>query len=153
MQLSPIKQVCEADPAIRLSILFGSLNGASPRFDSDLDLAVAEQGPMDSRRKQALIEELAVASGRSVDLVDLHAAHGLLLRSILGTGRILVCRDRNLYGTLIRRMLFEQADFTPLVRRIHARRAAARIRPPPHRRTDLPTYWRTGVPAHRHRGP
>ncbi|OQC68420.1 MAG: hypothetical protein BWX48_00022 [Verrucomicrobia bacterium ADurb.Bin006] len=145
MQLSPIKQVCEADPAIRLSILFGSLNGASPRFDSDLDLAVAEQGPMDSRRKQALIEDLAVASGRSVDLVDLHTAHGLLLRSILGTGRMLVCRDRNLYATLIRRMLFEQADFSPLVRRIHACRAAARTKPPTHRRTDAPT--------HRHRGP
>lgn len=54
-------------PQIKLGILFGSLGRRQARFDSDLDLAVAADHPLDMDEKRALIEGLAQAVSRPVD--------------------------------------------------------------------------------------
>jgi predicted nucleotidyltransferase len=105
-----------------LVIVFGSAVKGGMRFESDIDLAVLFERPLSAAMKQDLIEELAGALGRPVDLVDLRGAHGPLLRQILTTGKRLVCRDTTAYGELIRRSLYEQADFQRSLDFIHHER-------------------------------
>jgi predicted nucleotidyltransferase len=120
-----LQAFCAEQPDVRLAILFGSLaqreatdNHVGARFDSDLDLGVAGDAPLTPHRKKILIESLGTAFGRPVDLVDLQNAHGTLLRRVLTTGTLVYAPDRSLYATLIRRHLYEQADFMPYRRRI-----------------------------------
>jgi len=94
------------------------------RPDSDLDVAVAADRPLDAAQKQALIERLAEASGRPVDLIDLRTAGEPLLGRAL-QGRPLLLRDRRLFEEIIKRHLIEVEDFLPLQRRLLAKRRKA----------------------------
>jgi predicted nucleotidyltransferase len=112
-------------PAVAVGILFGSLARGQGGPGSDLDLAVAGQRPLDAADRQALIEDVAGITGYPVDLVDLQTAGLPILAEALGKGRLVYNRDPSLYAELIKRMLFDQADFEPLRRRIHAERRRA----------------------------
>ncbi len=98
-----IEQVLAHHPSIVTAILFGSLAAGCSRTDSDLDLAVASTAPLDTQTRIQLIEELAVALGRPVDLIDLAQTHGPLLQQILTKGRLLLCTDRTRYADLLLR--------------------------------------------------
>jgi len=87
-----------------------------------VDVGVLASARLSAERKRQWIEDLAQTLGRPIDLIDLSQAHGLLLRRLLTTGRLIVCRDRQPYAALISRMLFEQADFQPYIDRILAQR-------------------------------
>jgi len=52
-----------------------------------------------------------------VDLVDLSAASGTLLRQILCNGRVLVQRRPEAMAGLLRNMIYHEADMMPYVRR------------------------------------
>src|SRR4030067_1492674 len=82
------------EPALRRALIFGSLAKGRARSDSDVDVAVAADRPLDIGTKMRLIEQLAVLTGRPIDLVDLQAADGLILKQVLVEGRLLFCRDR-----------------------------------------------------------
>jgi hypothetical protein len=72
-----------------------------------------------------LIQRLAQVSGRPVDLIDLQASHGPIVGRVLHEGRQLFCKDSRLYAGLIKRWMFDQADWMPYRRRImKARREA-----------------------------
>jgi len=58
---------------VKLGILFGSLAAGRATSDSDLDLGVAADQPLDIELKTVLIGELAQLLGRPVDLVDLQS--------------------------------------------------------------------------------
>ncbi len=66
-----IRRVLEKHPRIVLAVLFGSVARNAAGVDSDLDLAVSADRPLDADEKMQLIMDLAEASGRPVDLVDL----------------------------------------------------------------------------------
>lgn len=108
---------------ISLAYLFGSLARGEARADSDLDLAILTQQPLTAKRKISLIEELALTSGRPVDLIDLREAGEPLLGEILGKG-IRVKGANSLHAELIARHLLDSADFLPYVRRMLAERRA-----------------------------
>ncbi len=114
-------------PRIRLAILFGSVGRQDSDPESDLDVAVAMDKPLSPTDKMELIEELSQFGGRPVDLIDLQTAGGLILHRALTTGRLLLCTDRTLYAEIIKKMLFNQADFMPYRRRILAQRRSAWI--------------------------
>ena len=120
--LNLLETVCRGFPGIELAILFGSMAAGRADSKSDLDIAVAGSTPLDWQTKAKFIEQLSVIVLRPIDLVDLQTAHGTILQQVLTTGRLLFCRDHGLYARLIRRMLFDQADFQPLVRRIYRER-------------------------------
>ena len=122
-----IGQVLARHPSIVVAILFGSLATDHSRTDSDLDLAVASTAPLDPQIRIQLIEELAVALGRPVDLTDLTQTHGPLLQQILTKGRLLLCTDRTRYADLLLRVVYEEADVMPYYRRILAERRQAWI--------------------------
>jgi len=69
-EIDAIRKVLEKYQTIHTAIIFGSLAKGSARPDSDLDLAVDAEQPMNSEFKIQLISELAQVSGRPVDLVD-----------------------------------------------------------------------------------
>ena len=70
--------------------LFGSLARGAARPDSDIDAAVSFGKPMSSDLRLAVTGIVADAAGRSVDLVDLESAGGLILARALG-GREILC--------------------------------------------------------------
>lgn len=123
---SHIQQVLGRHGDIRLAILFGSLAKARATPQSDLDLAVLMGAPLSGETRMNLIDELSQAIGRPVDLVDLRVVGEPLLGQILKHGVRLLGSDRD-YAALIRRHLFEEADFMPYRRRILAERRRAWI--------------------------
>jgi len=108
-------------PDVELVILFGSLATGGARAESDLDLAIDAGHLLTASEKMALIAELAARTGRPVDLVDVRAIGEPLLGQILAHGKRLLGSDTR-YANLIRRHLFDQADFLPYRNRILAER-------------------------------
>ena len=113
-------------PGIGLAILFGSLAVGEGRVESDLDLAVDAGRSLTAGEKIALITELAGRTGRSVDLVDIQTVGEPLLGQILQHGKRILGSDTH-YANLIRRHLFDQADYLPYRNRILAERRQAWI--------------------------
>jgi predicted nucleotidyltransferase len=126
IQLS-IERALASYPSIILAILFGSLVRGNTRSDSDLDLAVLADRPLAPQTRIDLVGDLALAFGRPVDLIDLSRTHGPLLRQIMTQGKLILCKDRTQYAELIRRLVYEEADFMPYYRRILAARRKAWI--------------------------
>lgn len=87
-----IKHVMARHPSVGLAILFGSMAKDRARNDSDLDIAVASSSPLTAQTHIAIIEDLALAVGRPVDLIDLDRTHNPLLQQILTKGRRVLCR-------------------------------------------------------------
>jgi predicted nucleotidyltransferase len=114
---------CRAAGAPRLAFVFGSVARGTARADSDLDVAIDLGRPLTADDKLRLIDALAAASGRAVDLVDLRRAGVPLVGEILAGG----CRllgDATAHGALMARHLTDVADFMPAYRRLMDRRLA-----------------------------
>jgi predicted nucleotidyltransferase len=94
--------------------------------DSDVDLAVECAEALTAEVKRRLIEDLAEAGGRPVDLVDLHGARPALVGSVLRQGKRLR-GDTEAYARLVSRHLIDTADFLPYYRRTPAARRQAWI--------------------------
>ena len=121
-----IRAVLAQHPEIRLAILFGSMATGRANRDSDVDLALAAEQPLKVGEKMTLMAELAEATGRPIDLIDLHAVGAPLLGQIIKRGQRLLGTDER-YAELIKRHLFEEADFMPYYRRMLDERRAAWI--------------------------
>ena len=121
-----LSAVLSAFPQIELAVLFGSVARGGERPGSDIDIAVAARRALSITEKIALVEALALRTGRPIDLVDLRTVSEPLLGQVLRHGRRLLGSDRA-YGELISRHLFEQADFMPYRARVLAERRAAWI--------------------------
>jgi predicted nucleotidyltransferase len=101
------------DPDLLLGMVFGSTADGSHRPDSDIDVAVYARNKMDRRKRQQLADDIAVATGRTVDLIDLAHVDGALLRQILRTGKVIFSKKPGMLGTLSERLLDWQEDFEP----------------------------------------
>ncbi|MBK6715178.1 MAG: nucleotidyltransferase domain-containing protein [Burkholderiales bacterium] len=124
--VEPIERVIAGHPELEVVLLFGSMASGQGRPDSDVDLAVQAAHPLDAASKLALIAELGDATGRPVDLIDLRVVGEPLLGEILTHGK----RLRGSHGAcaeLLRRHLFDAADFLPYVERLLAERRRAWI--------------------------
>ena len=109
------------------AIVFGSVAGGTANPASDIDVAVAvPDRPLSSEEKLDLIERLAEATGRPVDLVDLRTVGEPLLGEILRNGVRLIGSDE-VHTALLLRHLYDEADFSPLQRRILTERRQAWI--------------------------
>ena len=111
---------------IELAFVFGSVAQGKARTDSDLDIAVQAAHALNTRQKMALIGDLAEATGRPVDLIDLRTVGEPLLGQILSYGRRLLGSDEA-HGRLLNRHLIDAADFLPLAQRIVDERRLAWI--------------------------
>ena len=124
--VEPVRAVLQRHPAIRQAVIFGSVAKGSARPDSDLDLAVSAGRPLGTEEKRVLIGELAEATGRPIDLIDLATVGEPLLGQILTHGKR-VLSDDDAYADLLLRHLYAQADFVPYRDRILKERREAWI--------------------------
>jgi len=127
---SPLKQTIMAalrlQPEIVLAIVFGSVAEGKERADSDIDIAVDAGRTLTAIRKVSLISRLAEIVGRPVDLIDLRTVGEPLLGQILQHGERILGSDRR-YADLIRKHIFDKADFLPYRERILRERRQAWI--------------------------
>jgi predicted nucleotidyltransferase len=121
-----IKPVLARRPWLRLALVFGSVAKGSASAHSDVDVAVLADAPLSAEQHLALVGDLAEATGRAVDLVDLRTAGEPLLGEILVHGRRLLGSDQA-FGDLLSRHLLDAADFLPCAERIVEQRRRAWI--------------------------
>ena len=116
--LELVRNVLLRQPDIDLACVFGSFAQGRQTATSDIDVAVAAQDPIDPSRRLALHDAIASATGRAIDLVDLHRAGPLVLTQALTSGKRIVKRDTGVLARLIVKMWYMNADLMPLVRMI-----------------------------------
>ena len=112
-QLADLLDFLSDDPDLLLAIVFGSIANGCQRPDSDIDVAVYPRTKLQGCKRQLLVDEIAIATGRAVDLIDLSHVDGSLLRQILRTGKVIFSKEPGLLGTLSERLLDWQEDFEP----------------------------------------
>jgi predicted nucleotidyltransferase len=113
-------------PSIKLAIVFGSVADNRETVSSDIDLAVLTDTHIDAKQKTQIIEALATATGRAIDLIDLRTAGQPILGQIITRGVRIMGSDTD-YAQLITKNLFDQADFLPYRNRILDERREAWI--------------------------
>ncbi len=78
-----------AVPALHAVYRFGSSATGTARPDSDIDLGLLADRPLDPRARFELQETLAIALRRSVDLVDLRSASTVMASQVVTTGIVI----------------------------------------------------------------
>jgi uncharacterized protein len=112
---------------IEVALLFGSCATGVPTASSDFDVAVLCAQTLDSPFKLRLIEQLALITGRPIDLIDLRNVGQPLLGQILKGAQRLKGTDSQI-AMLYSRNVFEAADFLPYVVRVMKERQESWIR-------------------------
>ncbi len=124
--IAALRPVLARHPELELAIVFGSVATGRQAPHSDLDIAVQARRALTAEQRMALVSELALASGRAIDLIDLRAVGEPLLGQVLAHGRRLVGSDEA-FAELLRKHLFDAADFLPYAQRIVEQRRRAWI--------------------------
>ncbi|EIM01255.1 nucleotidyltransferase family protein [Rhodanobacter sp. 115] len=117
MAIQQIQTALASHPDIRLAYVFGSVAQGRARPDSDVDVAVQMPKPLDSALRMQLIEELALATGRPVDLIDLQTVGEPLLGQILKHGKR-IAGDKTAHVAMMSRHVYAMEDFVPYVTRM-----------------------------------
>lgn len=107
---------------IKLAWVFGSYAQNKQKPESDLDIAVAGQGPLSLEMRVELTNEISRRVSKEVDLVDLQAERGIISSQVLTRGILIVKRDTLLLALMIQRLWYDRADFWPLREQIYAAR-------------------------------
>ena len=107
------KAILARHDEIQIVLVFGSSVEGRARPDSDLDIGIAARRPLSALEQLDLIDELAAAFGRPIDLIDLLTAAAPILRQILTKGFFILKKDTNLYARLLRKLWYDQADIMP----------------------------------------
>ena len=121
-EIAAVRDVLAACEDIELGLLFGSFAEGRETAQSDIDVGIAASRPLTASRRMDLLDALAEATGRTVDLVDLRVAGPLLLTQALTKGVVLTRRRPATLAQLMIKMWDLNADYMPLVRRIQATR-------------------------------
>lgn len=121
---SAISDALGRHPDVQLAIVFGSLAGGKEKWESDVDIAVDVGRPLTAGEKMALIGDIAGKTGRPVDLIDLRTAGEPVIGQILKHG-VRILGSNSKYADLIRKHLFDSADFMPYRSRILSERRHA----------------------------
>lgn len=111
-------------PFVQVVTLFGSALSGRAKPHSDIDVGVAGRTLLSMKQKLILIESLSEATGKEVDLIDLHKVTGVILKEALSGGKVLLKKDPLVLAQLVKKLVFDQADFQPYVRRILRERRA-----------------------------
>lgn len=121
-----LQAILARHPEIRLAILFGSRAKGHGHRDSDVDLAIDVGQVLEIKEKMALMAEISESTGCPVDLIDIRTIGEPLLGQALKYGKRLLGQD-NIYAELIKRHVFDEADFMPCYRVILKERRSAWI--------------------------
>ena len=119
MDLEALRKTLEAQPAVRLAVLFGSMARGRSSARSDVDLALRLVRD-DAAARREVVAAAGRATGREIDVVDLDAAPPLLRFQIARDGVVLVEREPRLWTRFKARAMVDWWDWAPTARRIHA---------------------------------
>lgn len=109
-------------PDLDLAFLLGSIANGKARIDSDLDIAVSFGRPISAEQMTSMIEDLALLSGRAVDLIDLEVARGLILQEVLTHGIPLIQPHPPTLERLLKHQVYDQADFAAPLKQARSHR-------------------------------
>lgn len=121
MSIETVTTALEQHPEISLAYVFGSVANGRAGPDSDVDVAVLAGAPLDAQQRIHLVSDIAVATGRPVDLVDLARVGEPLLGQILKYG-VRIKGDASQHAEWMTRHVFNNEDFMPYVERMLAER-------------------------------
>ncbi len=108
-------------PDITLAYVFGSVAKGTAQSNSDVDVAVLCDSPMTAEQQIALISDIAEATGRAVDLIDLATVGEPVLGQILRHG-VRIIGDQERHAELVYKHILNNEDFMPYVERLLAER-------------------------------
>ncbi len=117
-----IKKVLDGEKGLCLAILYGSYANDRAHSESDVDIAVLYDHPLNAEQKSGLLYKLGDRLGKEIDLSDLYALNGTILQQILCKGRLIIENRPSEYEKLVKRMIYNQADMMPLVQREQKKR-------------------------------
>jgi predicted nucleotidyltransferase len=103
---------------VKVVIVYGSAATGKMRKDSDVDVAVLFDKPLDMEGRLAVWDRLTDALKREVDVVDLYDLGGEILHQVLTKGRVVIKNDTYAYFRILQRMVYNEEDFMPQVRRM-----------------------------------
>jgi predicted nucleotidyltransferase len=112
-----IVKLLTAEQGLKLAIVYGSAASGTLRPDSDVDLALLFDQPLDAERKMDIVARLERDLLRTVDLIDLSTISGTILKQVLCKGRVLIQNEEGLFAGLIKKMIYNQTDMMPYVTR------------------------------------
>ena len=115
-EIAEVTDFLRQQKGIEQAILFGSLSTGKERANSDVDIAIEKKHPLSAEEKVELISQLALITGRAVDLIDLSTAGEPILGQILKYGKRLLGSDTAFAKTALKH-LYAQADFVPYIER------------------------------------
>lgn len=75
-----VRELLQAEPGRRLALAYGSLAAGKMRSDSDVDIAVLFDRPLDVDKRMALLQRLELSLSRTADRADLFSLNGTILR-------------------------------------------------------------------------
>jgi predicted nucleotidyltransferase len=123
--IETINKVLERYPEITIATVFGSISKNRMTQDSDIDIGIAGDVVFTFDFKNALMIELSSVLSREVDIVDMRAVSGTILKQALSSGQIIKKDSNPTLVFLMKKLWYDQADMMPLVDRIaqsHIRR-------------------------------
>ena len=116
MSIQKVADTLASHPDIELAIVFGSVASTKATTESDVDVAIRKAKPMGTQEKLDLISEIADATGRPVDLIDLRTVGEPLLGQILKHGKMIL-GDADGMAALMQKHVYAMEDFVPYVER------------------------------------
>lgn len=115
--IAKVKKVLCEESGLVLAILYGSTATGKIHPDSDVDMALMFDRPLTAGKKMALVSRIEGELNRDVDLVDLFALNGTILKQILIKGLVLIQSQPGALAGLVQRMIYNQTDMMPYVTR------------------------------------
>ena len=115
--LKSVKEEFLGDKNLEVLLVYGSAVTGKMRADSDVDVAVLYRASLNLERRMDLVERLEERVHRNVDLVDLYALNGVILKKILTKGTVLIKNSEVAYEGLLCRMVYNQQDMMPYYHR------------------------------------
>jgi len=116
-EVSRVTDFLRQQKGINLAILFGSLSTGNVHRESDMDIAIGKKQPLSAEEKVELISQLALLTGRAIDLIDLSTVGEPILGQILKYGKRLTGTD-TAFAELALKNLYAQEDFVPYIERV-----------------------------------
>jgi uncharacterized protein len=113
VNIKKLKAVLAEIPEIHYATVFGSLVKDRLTSESDIDLAVAAEYPLEKGRYLQLVNSLNSVLSHPVDLIDLNRVSGPILKQALCTGIVMKKTSPPNLARLIKKMWYNQADMMP----------------------------------------
>lgn len=112
------KDVLTGFPEIKIAFLYGSYSTGQETVKSDVDIGIAGEKTLRTDEIMNISLHLSQRINKEIDITDLNRVSGVILHQILMKGTVLFVQDKELYISIVKRMLYNQADFMPYYHRV-----------------------------------